>query len=273
VRLATQVHPPVEQPPAGALVQPLGRGCRGAAGCRAGCRAFSGKSIRAALQAGFERASGRGTTAGLAPVHPAVPKLALNSMVLTTARVRRDATSPWAGRTRAGGWSCWSTTATFACSAPKARCCASWCWIPAASTSRFASCCCLRCLATSVSDVLGHHKTEGEGFEPSSEENPLKRFSSPAHAGRIAHAYWAFRASRGPWGRNWEYGATAPRPGIARAWSADHTPRRSELYSLGLLKEPPSRVPFRNTVVRGECATADRSRALDILRRADLARP
>ena len=49
------------------------------------------------------------------------------------------ATSPWGGRTRAAAWSYWSPIATCACSAPRARSCASWCSTPAASTSRLAS--------------------------------------------------------------------------------------------------------------------------------------
>src|SRR5438309_8230977 len=38
-------------------------------------------------------------------------------------------------------------------------------------------------------------EAEGEGFEPSSEENPLKRFSSTPYVGRRARVYWGFSAS------------------------------------------------------------------------------
>jgi hypothetical protein len=48
-------------------------------------------------------------------------------------------TLPWGGRTRVAVWSCWSPIATCACSAQRARSCASWCSTPAASTSRLAS--------------------------------------------------------------------------------------------------------------------------------------
>jgi hypothetical protein len=38
-------------------------------------------------------------------------------------------------------------------------------------------------------------ETEGEGFEPSSEENPLKRFSSPPHTHQEPHSHGLFGQS------------------------------------------------------------------------------
>jgi hypothetical protein len=45
--------------------------------------------------------------------------------------------------------------------------------------------------------------TEGEGFEPSSEGNPPKRFSSVPHAHLTARRNWADGSQGRPWGRKW----------------------------------------------------------------------
>ena len=67
--------------------------------------------------------------------------------------------------TKASVCSCSSPIATCACSRSRASSCANSPSIRAATTSRSASCC-LRCLETSVSDVLRLHIVETVGIEP-----------------------------------------------------------------------------------------------------------